>query len=384
MHAQKCFLLNYFKLRKTGIIIYKGFFQCRLCSESLKSRTVYMEHLRSKHDDKIFKCSHDGCNFISVQDRQQISSHMWNFHKEAAIEKLNPGDPATCQKCGRTFPNSGGLLNHLVMEHNTSSAGQAEVYCPECDEPFGSKRDMQDHIDEVHLKLSYDCDKCGKVFRGRHGLKQHLMKVHEKEKNRVQCELCAAWLPNKECLADHRRIRHTGEKPFKCTFCDKAFGAASIMTSHRAQRHPDSWREEKKRRQWLVANKGSDSSQYKMLCHLCDHSTETIHELRAHWHSEHPGMTDRPFNLNISQAGEGPGTCDVCGSSFDTQQGLQSHYTKMHHDASSRSEICDICGKSFLDKQGLNSTGFFLAHYYDFSIKIQSIWVSIPKEKKLA
>ena len=353
MHALKCFLLNYFKQRGSGIIIYKGFFQCRLCSESLKSRTAYLQHLRSKHDDKIFKCSYDGCNFISVQDKKAINSHMWNFHKEAAVKKLNPGEPATCEKCGRTFPNSGGLLNHLIMEHNTSSAGQAEAHCPECDEPFGSKRDMQDHIDEVHLKLSYDCDKCGKVFKGRHGLKQHLMKVHEKEKCRVQCEMCAEWVPNKESLDNHVRIRHTGEKPFKCTFCDKAFGAASIMTSHRAQRHPDSWREEKKRRQWLVANKGADSSQYKMQCHLCDQTRGTIHELRAHWNAEHPGMTDRAY-LNVSQ-GEGPGTCDICGSSFDTQFGLQLHYTKMHNDVSNRCETCEICGKSFLDKQGVKA-----------------------------
>lgn len=26
--------------------------------------------------------------------------------------------------------SSGGLLNHLIMEHNTSSAGEAEVHCP--------------------------------------------------------------------------------------------------------------------------------------------------------------------------------------------------------------------------------------------------------------
>ena len=335
MHALTCFLLNYFKYKGTGIVIWKGFFQCRICPESLKSRTALMEHLRSKHDDKIFKCSYNGCNFISVQDRKQISSHMWKFHKEAAIKKLNPDDPANCEKCGRTFPNSGGLLNHLIMEHNTSSAGQAETYCPECDEPYGSRSELQDHIDEVHLKLSYDCHKCGKIFKGRHGLKQHLQKVHEKERFRVQCDMCADWLPNKECLDNHVRIRHTGEKPFKCTFCDKAFGAASIMTSHRAQRHPDSWREEKKRRQWLVANKGADSSQYKMQCHLCDQTRGTIHELRAHWNAEHPGMTDRSFNLNISQ-GEGPGTCDICGSSFTTQFGLQLHYTKMHHEVSNR------------------------------------------------
>ena len=354
MHALKCFLLNFFKQKGTGLVIWKNFIQCRLCSESMQSRKDYLEHLRCKHDDKIFKCSWEGCNFICVQDRKQINVHMWIVHKEAAARKLNPNDPIACEKCGRTFPNEGSLLNHLTMEHNTSSVGQAEAHCPECGDTYGSKKELQDHIHDIHLKLSYDCDKCGKAFKGRHGLKQHLMKVHDKERLRLQCELCAEWAPNRECLDNHMRTKHTGEKPFKCTFCDKAFGAASVMTSHRAQRHPDSWREEKKRRQWLVANKGADSSQYKMPCHLCDQTRGTIHELRAHWNAEHPGMTDRAFNLNITQ-GEGPGTCEICGQGFDTQSGLQLHNTKMHNDVSNRCEICDICGKSFLDKQGVRA-----------------------------
>ena len=48
--------------------------------------------------------------------------------------------------------------------------------------------------------------------------------------------------------------------------------------------------------------------------------------------------------------GSFPGTCDVCGQSFDTQFGLQLHISRMHNDKLAGFEKCDVCGKSFMGK----------------------------------
>ena len=62
----------------------------------------------------------------------------------------------------------------------------------------------------------------------------------------------------------------------------------------RKEKHPDTWREEKKRRQWLMENKNGDAAKFELQCHLCPDTRETLEDLRAHWQADHPGMTDRP------------------------------------------------------------------------------------------
>ena len=87
-----------------------------------------------------------------------------------------------------------------------------------------------------------------------------------------------------------------------------------LMLSCRKDKHPDTWAVEKKRRQWLMENRGQDPpDSYVMPCHLCDSFTTTrLGDLRDHWAAEHPGLTDRPSNANMKEGGF-PGTCDVCG-----------------------------------------------------------------------
>ena len=98
-----------------------------------------------------------------------------------------------------------------------------------------------------------------------------------------------------------------------------------------------------------MENRGQDSSEYVMPCHLCEQTRTTLGDLRDHWNSEHPGMTDRPSNSSMKEGGF-PGTCEVCGQSFDTQFGLQLHISRMHNDKLAGFEKCDVCGKSFMDK----------------------------------
>ena len=58
-------------------------------------------------------------------------------------------------------------------------------------------------------------------------------------------------------------------------------------------------------------------------------------------------MTDRC----VTSLKEGaPGTCDVCGQSFDTQFGLQLHISRMHNEQLAGFEKCDVCGKGFMGK----------------------------------
>ena len=348
-HSPRCFLFKY----RRPIYSSHSSFKCRLCSKVMPSRMIYEKHLRSSHNDEIFKCSVRGCNYTSIPDLKLINRHL-SSHEKSTSENINSSEPVICDICGRTFPQRGILLNHMKMEHNAISEAQATFPCPECDAVLGSRTMHQAHLDSVHLKLIYDCDKCDKMFETKHSLSQHEKKVHNREMRRVQCHICSEWSANKEVLDNHVRSNHSGERPFACSFCHERFPSLSLMGSHRKRNHPDSWREEKKRRRWLVENK-ADPSGYKMQCHLCDQTRGTIDELRAHWTADHPGKTDITYPIDkipIMSREAGSGTCEICGQIFDTQFGLRLHYRKMHLDFNAAS-TCELCGENFDSQVGL-------------------------------
>ena len=246
-------------------------FNCRFCPEVFKNLANYHNHLRSCHYDVAFKCDKDGCDYITAKGLPQIKIHKLKAHKE----NTDPSEPKICDICGRKFSVIGNLINHRKNEHNALTSAGRQFPCPECDETFGSKDKRYGHINTVHLRLSYDCGECGKSFALKQKLKQHKRKVHSKEAIKAQCTICEKWFSNKEILDSHVRRAHTGEKPFTCLFCGTSFFAATEMTTHRKRMHPDSWAAEKKRRIWLKKNKGKDSDEYKIQCHLCDEPTKS-------------------------------------------------------------------------------------------------------------
>ena len=59
---------------------------------------------------------------------------------------------------------------------------------------------------------------CEKVFRQSGHLKRHKLTHTKKTFN---CMLCERAFSLSSTLQTHKRL-HTGEKPFKCVFCEKA------------------------------------------------------------------------------------------------------------------------------------------------------------------
>ena len=112
---------------------------------------------------------------------------------------------------------------------------------------FRSQAQLHRHINTVHLKKSFTCEICGASFGLLSGLRGHIDKVHNKDKWRKQCSVCQRWLSTPETLASHMRT-HTGEKPYKCNFCDETFVSGTWMGIHRRKMHPQQWKEELEKR----------------------------------------------------------------------------------------------------------------------------------------
>jgi uncharacterized Zn-finger protein len=55
--------------------------------------------------------------------------------------------------------------------------------------------------------------------------------VIEDEQNIFTCQECSMKFTNAELLEEHF-IRHSGDRPYKCTVCDRRFGAKFALRSH--------------------------------------------------------------------------------------------------------------------------------------------------------
>lgn len=91
------------------------------------------------------------------------------------------------------FKTEESRKSHTIRFHETDEAAKTEI-CEYCAKTFTTRAEVLAHIKNVHMKYSVRSE-------------------------RVQCEICDAWLSNRYILKEHMS-RHNSE-PQKCSQCDK-------------------------------------------------------------------------------------------------------------------------------------------------------------------
>lgn len=185
---------------------------CKECGLQFPSRTRILYHLRVAHEPRS-QCPDCGKQVLNLRNHLRIHSEVKGY---------------LCELCSRTFSCHQNLKYHY-KSHHASELNIPRATCDYCGKDFPDKYYLQKHIRCIHIK-DYDfvCDNCGLGFTQKSNYELHL-KIHRGEKQ--QCKQCEKFFSNAFSLQRHERI-HTGERPYKCRFCDKRFACSGDRRMH--------------------------------------------------------------------------------------------------------------------------------------------------------
>lgn len=128
-------------------------------------------------------------------------------------------------------------------------------------------------------------------------------------RRRCVCSYCGNAFRRRKALVAHMRL-HTGERPFKCDLCPKAYTAKSALRLHERRKHsnptaPKTRGPPKTGDMQEGSGKARPGIEKKIGCDICSKLFKDSTTLRGHMR-EHELDGDRPY------------ACNLCGASFAT------------------------------------------------------------------
>ena len=169
----------------------------------------------------------DPCN-ITYKSHHSLLRHNDQIHSD------NP--TYRCSHCSKRLGGKSELENHM-QTHDTANFFKA--VCSICGTKYKTNESLKHHIKRSHSKEDmHQCSKCSKTFRYPNELRKHQQSAHETKslEEYFACGDCPKKLKTKRCL-DLHKMMHSGEKPYKCGFCEGEFRQAAHKRTHERNVH---------------------------------------------------------------------------------------------------------------------------------------------------
>lgn len=234
-------------------------FKCEFCSKTFLIKTQRKYHIQSFHSSaKNLECKHCKEQFTHVIARMK--------HENQCIHILTGSDrvPIKCAHCPKLFLFDYQLKAHemkclrriqfqcylcgtmgnfsKINMHMRSHTGERPAKCPYCPRNFRQtshlnthlKRCHNEHVKQPNPNQMFKCSHCDRQFA-----EIYRQKMHETICKTFECYLCGKSIKSwrRQCLQLHMRSAHTGEKPFKCTKCWRAYCTRLGLVYHNNSCH---------------------------------------------------------------------------------------------------------------------------------------------------
>lgn len=136
------------------------------CKKAFKRRCDMENHRKSVHSHiKIYvKCPK--CEVIVLE--KGLQSHIINRHSERALKK-----PYVCKICGKAERYEKNLQRHFEAVHEPTDRG-VRYPCPECQQVFFRRRELNAHSFDHYLGQIYECQLCLNKYKTKKELTNHV------------------------------------------------------------------------------------------------------------------------------------------------------------------------------------------------------------------
>lgn len=198
-------------------------FKCKHCDEEFVYSIEFRKHSWTTHNIGT------KCRFC---DRQFYDRGNLNVHERTHTGEL----PFQCTYCSRAFNTSTTLKIHIMAHHEDNRP----LLCTLCGKRFINNQKLNLHTKECHTTdIIYTCTLCDATFDTRQRLYRHRRSIHNNHKNMVlTCDICKRQFNTRKYLVQHMNI-HTGQKLYKCRYCDLSFAQAAGKRGHERSKHED-------------------------------------------------------------------------------------------------------------------------------------------------
>lgn len=191
-------------------------FTCSPCDLTFPNKDKLAAHRRER------QCMRRACD-ICGQLVLSIAQHMRHIHKKP--EKI---EPHKCPTCGKEFPLTTRLKNHMLVHTNTFN-----FFCDLCPYKCKHKYYLVMHMRTHTGEKPYKCQLCSATFVNPSNLNKHKLTHQDKQ---FKCSMCEKAFRTNTALREHHEATHMNIK-HTCNFCGRHFCYKSDLRKHEIRSH---------------------------------------------------------------------------------------------------------------------------------------------------
>ncbi|KAL8602309.1 hypothetical protein ACOMHN_022822 [Nucella lapillus] len=232
-------------------------FKCSRCLQAFATSTELKQHIFGSH--QTGPCSGQAIKQERAEDAAAYEGSLAQSHDHAhplfsqvqsAVSdfvKILPPSLAEPGQGGEAGVKAEGLgtedligvetYNLQTRQKMSHPAINKRFVCETCHKCFATKSDLRTHIRTHTGETPYKCDYCDRAFKQRGHRKLHIQVAHTKEMP-YTCEICHQGYPTRYRYLIHLK-RHSGIKEHKCPYCNRAYYTVGKLNEHKRKCHSE-------------------------------------------------------------------------------------------------------------------------------------------------